>query len=408
MRFRGLALGVLVGAGVCMADAAAAQQEMPNIVPKRDLKIGVRAAVAYDDNVSRSSKAVAAIRGLKLADYTFTPAATITLVQPIGPETIFVTGDGGYVYYKENKDLNSVKAAVNGGVLTRLGICKQAFTASYRASQNELSNIDLGTAKNVQEATSIGAGLQCATPAGLGASTFVSRTETTNQASIRRESDTTLETLSLGAQYGRPSLGFLSLNFNYASTEFPNRITFGRPIGDSFFTQSYGVGYQRAFGTRLQVGAQASTTHVKREFAPPGVDTSFNTPTFAADVTYGFGPRITISANAARTVVPSQQLGKTYDKNTSYGLTGDFKAGSRLSFRGGALRQKVDSNIDSSIVLGPVVTSQRVSSVYGSVTYSPGKLWSVTLDVRHDERKANLPDFNYTSNRVGVTTQATF
>jgi hypothetical protein len=32
----------------------------------------------------------------------------------------------------------------------------------------------------------------------------------------------------------------------------------------------------------------------------------------------------------------------------------------------------------------------------------------VTLDVRHEERKANLPDFNYTSNRVGVSTQATF
>lgn len=408
MRFRGLALGALVGVGICVADAAAAQQQMPNIAAKRDLRIGLRAAGAYDDNVSRSSKAVAAIRGLQLSDYTFTPAATITLVQPIGPTTVFVSGDGGYVYYKENKQLNSVKASVSGGLLTRLSLCQQAFTASYRASQNELANIDLGSAKNVQEATSIGAGLQCVTPAGLGGSTFVSRTETTNQASIRRSSDTTVETLSLGAQYGRPSLGTFSLNFNYSSTQFPNRITFGRPVGDGFFTQSYGFGYQRAFGTRLQVGAQASTTHVKREFAPPGVDTSFNTPTFAADVTYGFGPRITVQATAARSVVPSQQLGKTYDKTTSYGLAGNFKAGPRLSFRGGLQRQEVDSNVDTSIALGPVISNQRINSIYGSVTYSPGKLWSVSLDVRHDERKANLPDFNYTSNRVGVTTQATF
>jgi hypothetical protein len=408
MRFRGLALGAAIGVGVCMADAAAAQQ-MPAVeFGKRDIKVGVRAAGVYDDNTSRSSKAVAAIRGLQLADYTFTPSGTITLIQPIGPGTVFVTGDGGYVFYKENKQLNSVRASVNGGVLTRLGICQQALTANYRASQNELANIDLGNVKNVQEATTIGAGLQCVTPAGLGGSTFVSRTETTNQASVRRESDTTVETLSLGAQYGRPSLGTLSLNFNFSGTQYPNRIIPQRPVGDGFFTQSYGVGYQRAFGPRLQVGLQAATTHVKREFAPPGVDTSFNTPTFAADVTYGFGPRITITANAARAVVPSQQLGKTYDKNTTYGLSGSFKAGRALSFRGGLQRQDIDSNFDTALLLGQVVTSQRTNSIFGSVTFAPRKLWSVSLDLRHEERKANLPDFNYTSNRVGVTTQASF
>jgi len=409
MRFRGLALGALVGVGICMADVAAAQTAMPAVaMGKRDLKIGIRAAGAYDSNVSRSSKTVAAIRGLQLSDYTFTPAASLSVLQPIGPETIYLNADAGYVFYKENTQLNSVRAAVNGGVLSRLGFCQHAFTANYRASQNELQNVDLGNVKNVQEATSVGTGLQCVTTTGLGGSIFVSRTDTTNQARVRRESDTTVETLATGIQYGRPSLGTFSLNFNFAGTQFPNRITFGRPVGDGFFTQSYGIGYQRNFGTRLQVGAQAATTHVKREFAPPGVDTSFNTPTYSADVTYGFGPRITLQATASRSVVPSQQLGKTLDKTTGYGLIGNYKAGPRLSFRGGLQRQQVDSNVDTSIALGPVVTSQRINSIYGSVTYSPGKLWSVSLDVRHDERKANLPDFNYTSNRVGVTTQASF
>jgi hypothetical protein len=391
-----------------VAHAAAAQTQMPAVVGKRDLKIGLRVNAAYDTNVSRSSKTVAAIRGLQLSDYLLTPAATVSLVQPIGPETIYLNGDAGYVFYKENTQLNSVRASVNGGVLTRLGICQQALTAAYRASQNELANIDLGTVKNVQEATIIGAGLQCATTTGLGGNVFASRTETTNQSAVRRTSDTTVETLNIGAQYGRPSLGTLSLNFAFSGTQFPNRITPGRPVGDGFFTQSYGIGYQRAFGTRLQVGAQAATTHVKREFAPAGVDTSFNTPTYSADVTYGFGPRINLQATATRSVVPSQQLGKTYDKITGYGLVGNYKMGPRLSFRGGLQRQDVTSNLDTSISLGPVVTDQRINSIYGSVTYSPGRLWSVSLDVRHDERKANLPDFNYTSNRVGVTTQATF
>ncbi len=410
MRLRSIALGALVGIGVCAAHPAAAQQtQMPVIEPgKRDLRFGVRATSAYESNVSRSSKAVAALRGLQLEDYTVSPSANVAVLQPIGPATIFLNGDGGYVFYKENTQLNSVRASVNGGVLTKLGICQQAITANYRASQNELANIDLGNVKNVQEATTVGTGVQCATTTGLGGTVFVSRTDTNNQAVTRRSSDTTLRTLSTQLQYGRPSLGTFSVSFAFAGTQFPNRITPGRPVGDGFFTQSYGVGYQRVFGTRLQVGGQAATTHVKREFAPPGVPLSFNTPTYSADVTYGFGPRINVQATATRSVVPSQQLGKTYDKMTAYALVGNYRLGSRLSFRGGVGRQEIDSNLDTSVQVGPVVTSARTNSIYGSVTYAAGKLWSVSLDVRHDERKANLPDFNYTSNRVGVSTQATF
>ena len=408
MRLRGLALGVLIGAGACVSSAAVAQEQMPTVQAKRLLKFGARATGTYDSNVSRSSPAIATLRNLQLKDYLFTPGASLSYTQPFGRQVAYISADGGYTFYKRNTQLNSVRGSVNGGVLTTVGICKQAIVAGYRVAQNELSNIDVGKVNNLQEATNLGLGLQCATPQGLGGQVFAQRTDTFNSVKIRRDSDTTTEMLSTQLQYGRPSLGTFSLGFSYAGVEFPNRITPGRPVGDGFFTQGYSLGYQRQFGKRLSVTGTGARTFLKREFAPTGVDQSFSSNTYSLDATSGLGSRIDFSAHLARAITPSQQLGKTYDKSTQKALIANYRPGRTLSFSAGVSRQNIDSNLDTAVQIGPVVTSARTDSVFGSMTYSPNKTWSLVLNVRQEDRKANLPDFNYTSTRVGLTAQASF
>ncbi|MBW8812432.1 MAG: outer membrane beta-barrel protein [Caulobacterales bacterium] len=407
MRLKAWAFVAVAASGVFAAHEAGAQQaQMPTVATKREIKLGARVEGSYDTNVSHSNKAVAALRGLKLSDYLATPAATVSIVQPFGRQTAFLQGDIGYVFHKYNPELDSQHTSLNGGLTSQLSSCNVALTGAYSASQTELTSFDLASVTNVQHTTTTGAGFQCARPSGIGIGAFGSRSQVKNADATRRTSDADIETLSSQIGYGRPNLGAFSLGYSYSRTQYPNRIIPGRPVGDSFFTTSYVAGYQRQFGSRLQVNGSGGLTHVKREFAPPGVKQSFNSATYNVDVSYGLGPRIKIEGAAVRAYTPSQQLGKSYDKSTNLNGKIEYKASPRLSFSLGAQQQEQDSNVDSTLPPGLFVTQSKTRSVSASATYSPTRRWSVALSVRHDDRTADLPQFNYTSTRIGLTAQA--
>lgn len=407
MRLKAWAFAAVTAASGFAAGAAEAQQQqMPNVSAGREFKIGARVEGAYDTNVSHSNKAVAALRGLQLSDYLATPAATVSIIQPFGRASLFLQGDAGYVFYKDNTQLNSEHTALNGGLITRFSTCTQATTAAYRAAQSELVSVDLASVTNIQRNTTIGLGLQCVRPNGLGASLFGSRSQIKNSDLTRRSSDADVDNFAAMLTYGRPALGTFSAGFNYSRTQYPNRIIPGRPVGDSFFTESYVLGYQRKFSSRMSVTGTGALTHLKREFAPGGVGQSFTSGTYSVDAIYGLGPRIKLEAIASRAYLPSQQLGKSYDKATNLAGTVAYKASPRLQFTLGATQQQLDSNVDTTIPIGAVVTNSKTKSVYAQATYSPTRRWSVSLNVRHDDRQANLPQFNYTSTRIGLTAQA--
>lgn len=406
MRTQDWALGALTCLGLALPLSAAAQT--PAGGGSREFKIGARATGTYDTNVSRSTKAVAAIRGLALDDYFVTPAATISVVQPLGRNSLFLAGDVGYAFYKRNTELNSERSSLSGGGSASLGPCQQNLVAAYSANQGQSTALDLGDVKNVQRSTTFGGTLQCATPLGAGVAIAAQRAEARNSDPTRKISDSTTDSASVSLVYGKPTLGVVSLSFSYAETNFPKRDALAGPIDDGFFTQNYALSYERAFNDRLSVSAAASRTFLKRAFAPPGVKQSITSNTYALDVTYGLGARINLDVHASRALTPSQQLGKTYDKQTSLSAGVSYRSSQRLAFTAGVSRNDVDSNVDSALVLGPVVTSSSTQAVYASATYSPGQLWSLSLNVRQEDRDANLPEFNYTSTRIGLTAQASF
>lgn len=407
MRFQALALGALVGLGFCVPGAATAQMAMPAIKPVREWKVGVRADAFYDSNIARASKALATAQGLEREDYVFTPAATVALVQPFGRQALFLNGDAGYSFYRNNSELSRRRAKLQGGLAAVFGPCRQVTFGGYEAAQSDLASLDATTTENLRQTKSVALGLTCARAVGPGLQMMVQRADTKNSAVRIKESDATTETATLGITYGRPSLGIFTVGANYSSTEFPNRIISGRPVGDGFFVQSYQLGYQREFGSRLSLSAGGGVSHVKREFAPPGVDQSFNSATYSLDVIYGLGTRIDLEVRAARAVTPSQQVGKTFDKRTSADGIIRYRAGNRLSFAGGYSRQDIDSNVDTASQL-VAVTSAQVDAVYATVDFKPNETLSLGLEVRHEQRDANLPQFTYTATRLGVRAQASF
>lgn len=382
-------------------------QEMPVVQNKREWKVGARAEAYYDNNISRSSSALTNQRNLSKDDYVLLPAVTVALVQPFGRQSVFLNGDVGYAFHRYNDELNRRRAKVSGGVGGVLGPCRPVLFGSYSAAQSDLASLDVGTTKNLQQMFATGVGAQCARSSGPGASFMVQRSDVKNSARTVKESDTTTELANVQLLYTRPSLGTFSAGFGYSSTEFPNRIIPTRPVGDGFFTQSYFVGYSRKFGQRLTVTGQGGMTHFKREFSPPGVDQSFNSKTYSADVTYGLGERIEFEVRGSRNITPSQQVGKTFDKATKADAIVRYQAGDRLGFEAGYSWQKIDSNADTASAL-LVVTNAETGAIYGNVSFSPNDRVNLALTIRYEDRNANLPQFTYTATRVGVSAQTSF
>ncbi|MDZ4375386.1 MAG: hypothetical protein U1C74_28745 [Phenylobacterium sp.] len=380
---------------------------MPDIGREREWRFGARVDAAYDTNISRSTRALSVLRGIEQEDYLLTPSLTAVVVQPIGRQAVFLNADAGYTFYRRNSQLDKRRAAISGGVSSTLGPCQQVTYAGYDASQSDLANLDQASSVNLRQTTSIAAGLQCSRPGGLGGSLFVQRADKKNSNVTLKESDATTETASATVMYEQPTLGGLVLAFNYSGTEFPNRINPGRPVGDGLFVQSYTLGYNRAFGRRGTVSASAGVNHVKREFAPPGVDQSFNSTAYQLDVLYGLGERIDLELHAAQSVTPSQQVGKSFDKRTSGEAVIRYRLGPRISVTAGYARQDIDSNADTASAL-VTITSAQIDSVYGAVEYTPNDRMTFRLNVRHDERDANLPQFNYSAMRIGLSAQANF
>jgi hypothetical protein len=106
-------------------------------------------------------------------------------------------------------------------------------------------------------------------------------------------------------------------------------------------------------------------------------------------------------------VKPSNQPGKLYDVVTTAEGSVNYRLGSRFLVVGGVKIDDLKSNTDPLPVV-PVLTKARHNTVYTSVRYLRSSGNSLLLDVRRETRKTNLPAYDYTNVRVGLTANVNF
>jgi hypothetical protein len=382
-------------------------QTLPTVTAGRQYHASTSLNATYDSNFARSSATQAARRGIEPHEYVLRPQVSVDVSQPLGRQSVFLRGSAAYDLHRENTQLDRARGDVQGGYIATLGFCQGSVVGNYAAAQSDLEELDSPTVKNLREITSVAVGAQCGRPGSFQASTIVQRTENQNSAKIQRTADSTVETLAVQLGYDISNIGQVGLVYNYANNEFPNRIILGRPIGDGFFTQTYGLSLARKFGARIDVSAHAGRTSVKREFAPAGTNLKFTSTTYAGQATYKLGSRLVVELQGARAVIPTVRAGKLYDITTSGEISGQYKLGSRFVVNLGHRIADVDSNTDTTFPTA-VVTNSRTNSTFASIAYRQSRRASLKLDVRYDDRKTNLADFNYTSTRVGLTAEVGF
>jgi hypothetical protein len=406
MRRKTLALGAILSA---WGGAAVAQQapQVPQITATRDWQLDARVLTAYDSNLARGNSEIATARGVSQDDITVTPSVHANIVQPFGSQAVFLDGFAGYDFHAKNPKLDSQRFAISTGAAGVVGPCRPTVFGSYREQQSDLADLNLVSSTNRVRAESIGAAIGCGRAVGINGNVAVSRTNVTNSAAQLRVSDYTGETLSISVAYLAPTLVNAALIYSYANNEYPNRINLGRPVGDGFFTETLGLRLDRRFGSRITVAAGAAATRLKREFAPPGTPQKISATTYDASVSYQIGRRIQLDASGVRNVVPSSRPGKLYDIAETLQGSATYRLGSRISLSVGHTYSDMNSNVDTALV-GLVVTSSVTNSTYGRVDLQRIGPGTVSLDVRHERRDANLPSFNYSATRVALTTSVSF
>lgn len=411
MRWEMLALPVALTLGV-FSQAMAQSAGPPSAPTSGSRQIKFRAGVTgeYHSNVAQTGSSGAAARGLEPEDWIARPNVHIDAIQPIGRNALYVQGNVGYSFYRNNTRLNTSFADVSGGGITNLNVCQASAYGGYHRAQSELGDLAGGIVRNILTRRSVGLSLDCGRSTGFNSAVTVGREWRSNSAPLIQESNGDTDTASVAIGYANHSLGQVQVLGAYSQGNSPYRLTSRAPgavIGESVTIRSLGASYEKDIGPKLKVNAQASRTFVKRSFSPAGVKPKFESNTYGGSIAYKASSRLDFGLSANRAVKPSTGVGKLYDKETNSALVVHYKFGTRLDLTVGAQRADTASNNDG-VLAALTFTKSRRDSVYGTVTYRRGDLGSISLEVRQTQRDTNQPSFNYSDTRVGLTLDASF
>jgi hypothetical protein len=172
-----------------------------------------------------------------------------------------------------------------------------------------------------------------------------------------------------------------------------------------------GVQLTRPIGARLSGSAAVFYSHSSRDSSSEvqlDDDGSFSGVTAAAGLNYIVGPRLKLAANVSRDVSGSSRQDASYAVSTQADLTADYTVSSRISASLGGSWSR-DSYRGRDLLLSQTAPSRlKVAAVFGSVSMQLGRRSAISADVRHEEGRADLDLFDYTSNRVSLTISTAF
>ena len=110
-------------------------------VPERRLDIGISVLNSYESNILRLRKGVPAPPGQSRDDIRATPAITVDILQPLGRQSVFLSGSAGYDFYRENDQLERERIDLTGGTNLAFGPCSSQLALSYGRQQSDLADI---------------------------------------------------------------------------------------------------------------------------------------------------------------------------------------------------------------------------------------------------------------------------
>ncbi len=362
----------------------------------------------YDTNIRRIGDLQPLPVGQQRADFLITPSIQGAIGLPVGRQQLFVGAEFGRDIYVRNTQFSRNRYRIGGGVNLRAGArCTGALGAEFSSKQVQLSEI-AGLRGGAQNSLSYGGEANCQAGVGLGFGGSIRRLELRNTEVARQLLD--LDSLVFAPQvsYALPVFGRFSLGGSYNQTVYKRRSVIlpdGALALDGVDIFSGRAGFSRELGSRMSVSLGASylnaaskprTVLISQGPALPLVPS--NRPAFSgigydASITYRAGPRLTAILQARRDVRANPNVGAQFRVTENYAVDLDYKLSRAISIGTGAT---YDYNRYRGAFQTPdeplLRISDRITRVYGSISYAPVKLYNISLEVAHQSR-ASVPAF---------------
>jgi len=356
--------------------------------------------ITYDTDVARSDAATAALRGLVQQDEIYEPDANLDLVKALGSQSLFLNGLVGYQFYGHDTILNNQHVDLTGGADLRVAHCEAALADEYAARQNDLAEITTTIVKNRQTVETVSFDGDCARAVGFTPYINVSGSWSSNSNPEMITTDYRNLVVGGGLAYQRPTFGRLSIFGQYVRTTFPNRLV---PVGavaqvDGYQLYSGGFKFERRLG-RIEGTFQLAYTDLQPDISG---EAKFNGLTYLGDLAWHATSRLTGKAHIERDTQPSVELGSAFTRQNLYSLELDYRFTSRLNVAAGASED--DARFEgAAIIPGIDLTSSNTTDYYGNVQLQFARRFSLTLDAREENRRANLVALSYASTRISAT-----
>ena len=361
----------------------------------------VRGHVAYESNVAGGDKLIAVLRQLQPEDTTYSVGTTATFQLPSGRNTLFLIGSADFDRHDKNSVLDADNYIVSGGGNTQFGACNAGALASYSHRLALIQDITVPVAKNIADQESGNLSLTCGRRALVGSVTAgISKLD--NNAKGASFIDSTTRNVGASIGYQRKVLGTLSLTTSYSEVEYQNPPITIPASATGFHEPSVGLNYSRKIGSRLSGSAGVNYTKLSSD------GTSLNSDAFGADVdlNYRVSSRLVLDLVYSLGNDASAAADATYVRAETFRLSGDYKLNSRVSFQ--AAYAKTNDQYRGGRPSPLQIRESDDWVVSGGMAVKIGRKVSLTLDASHVDRKADLSQYNYRSDRVSVGIIGTF
>jgi hypothetical protein len=355
----------------------------------------VRGHATYESNVAGGDKLVAALRQLEPGDTTYTLGTTASVQLPSKRYTVYLAGSADFDRHQNNSVLDADNYIVTLGGNAQLGPCGGAGSASYSHRLALIQDITVPVAKNIADQEDANVTITCGRRAIVG-SVNAGVSTLSNDAKGGSFIDSTTRNAGGSLGYQNKRLGTISLTSQYSEVDYQDLPPSVLPVARGFSEYSLGVNYSRKVGNRLSGSAgvhytklSSTGTRLTNESFGSDVDLNYRVSSrLKLDLVYSLGNEASAAADA------------TYVRAETFRFSGNYRLNSRVSFNGA-----VTAANDQYHGGRPSPLQIRESddwSVEGGMAVKIGRKVSLTLDASHVDRKADLSQYNYRSDRVSV------
>lgn len=370
------------------------------VVAALGLSVNASLTTKYSDNLRRARVLE---DGASRSDWMFRPQLGVSGGHRLGRHMLFFDSSIARDYHARFTNLDSSRFRAGGGLQWVLGSrCGGRFQADYSTRSTEYDDFeDVVSAR--RNRTSLMAAATCRMATGLRASMSYGYMTARNKPAYRSFADVNTHSIggSLGYAIGRR--GEVGARFGWIDATNPNQ-DFG-PFGIGG-TKVRSIGGYGKYRLSPSIAVDGGIGHAK---AKPKtlIGQGFSGITWDAGVRYG-GPRISLRANAGRTISSGRGGQSNLKVGRHYGLSGSYTASDHLNFSAGYLHSKSGHRGTGIIVDPSGVREQTMDRWHAGASYRLNRMLSTSLNYRHQKRTANLSMYDYSANTVALTIRAGF